>query len=69
MKAFVAATVLALVAVPACSEKKAPEVSGIGKYKFTTTKLRHVKDGNCQPTELSDGRKGTWCFSLPGFKL
>lgn len=67
--AAVALAAAALFALAACGEKKAPAVSGIGKYKFTTTKLKHVRDGNCQPTELSDGRKGTWCFSLPGFKI
>ena len=67
--AALAALTLGASALVACSEPKAPEVSGIGKYKFTTTTLKNVKDGACQPTDLSDGRKGTWCFSLPGFKL
>lgn len=61
---------LALVAsLAACGEKKEPAVSGIGKYKFTTTKLKNVHEGQCQPTQLDDGRKGTWCFQLPGFKV
>ena len=64
-----AAIALAVVALVGCSEKKANNISGVGKYKFTTTTLADAKEGNCQPTELSDGRKATWCFALPPFKL
>lgn len=54
----------------ACDKKSStPEVAGLGKYKFTTTTLGDVREGTCQPTELSDGRKGAWCFQLPGFKI
>jgi hypothetical protein len=45
----------------ACS--RAAEPSGIGRWRFTHTTLAEVTDGLCQPTELGDGRKGTWCFA------
>jgi hypothetical protein len=64
-----AALIAALLLTACSSSHKEPEVSGIGKYKFTTTKLKNVHEGQCQATELDDGRKGTWCFQLPGFKV
>ncbi len=50
-------------------ETKAPEFAGIGKYRFTKTTLADVKEGRCDPTELSDGRKATWCFALTPYKV
>ncbi len=52
----------------ACTEKP-PEFAGVGKYRFTKTTLGDVKDGVCQPTDLSDGRKAMWCFALPPYKV
>ncbi|MBS1118056.1 MAG: hypothetical protein H6Q90_284 [Deltaproteobacteria bacterium] len=51
-----------------CSDKS-PEFAGVGKYRFTKTTVADVKDGVCQPTELDDGRKATWCFALPPYKV
>ena len=59
---------VALLLLGAC-EKKAAEFSGLGKFRFTTTTLKAITDGVCQPTELSDGRKATWCFAQPPFKI
>jgi hypothetical protein len=28
-----------------------------------------IHDGQCNPTDLSDGRKAIWCFALPPFKV
>jgi hypothetical protein len=52
----------------ACSGRE-PEVSGVGRWRFTHTTLRDVNEGICQPTDLSDGRSGTWCFALTPFKI
>lgn len=52
----------------ACSGRE-PEFSGIGKWRFTRTTLRDVNEGICQPTELGDGRKGTWCFALTPIRI
>lgn len=71
MKA-IALAVLAVAIVPglsACSGKKKNTVSGVGKYTFTKTTLKDAHDGNCQPTQLEDGRMATWCFALPPYKL
>jgi hypothetical protein len=64
------AGVLALAAFAAAAcEGKPPEPSGVGKWRFAHTTLADVKDGICQPTDLSDGRKGTWCFAQIPFKI
>jgi hypothetical protein len=60
--------VLLLAALAACSER-APEPSGIGPYTFGHTTAGSIHDGNCQPTELGDGRKAIWCFALPPIKV
>jgi len=59
---------LALVLVVACSDR-APEFSGIGQWRFTQSTLADAKHGRCQPEELADGRKGTWCFGNPPYQL
>jgi len=59
---------IALVVAAAC-EGKPGEVSGIGPYRFGHTTRGQVRDGICQPTDLNDGRKATWCFALPPFKV
>jgi hypothetical protein len=62
---------LVLVAVvlwAACGSKD-PEYTGIGPYRFGHTTRKDVRDGVCQPTDLSDGRKATWCFAVPPFKI
>ncbi len=61
------AALAALAAGPACSKKGDP--AGLGPWTFTKTTLGHAKKaGVCQPTELADGRKATWCFGLQPIK-
>ena len=60
--------VLALVGLGGCESRPA-EPTGIGPYVFGHTTLGQIHDGSCQPTDLSDGRKATWCFALPPFKV
>lgn len=43
-----------------CS-KPAKDIAGIGPWSITKTRL-HSATGRCQPTDLPDGRKGSWCF-------
>ncbi|HEX4417369.1 MAG TPA: hypothetical protein VH165_05690 [Kofleriaceae bacterium] len=64
--AAIAATGLALTG--ACDHKE-PEFAGVGKWRFGHTTLHDATGGICQPTDLNDGRKGTWCFALPPFKI
>jgi hypothetical protein len=54
--------------IAACNSSK-PEVTGLGPYSFTKTTRGKIHDGVCQPTELTDGRKATWCFALPPIKV
>ncbi|HET9626349.1 MAG TPA: hypothetical protein VFP84_33540 [Kofleriaceae bacterium] len=63
------AGVVALGLALAACDGKPPEPSGVGKWRFTHTTLADVKDGICQPTDLSDGRKATWCFAQTPFKI
>ena len=56
-----------VAALVACG--KEPEPSGIGPYIFGKTTVASIHDGNCQPTELRDGRKVVWCMALPPFKV
>jgi len=60
---------LAGAMLSAACEGKPPEPSGVGKWRFTHTTLKDVTDGICQPTDLNDGRKGTWCFAQVPFKI
>jgi len=59
---------LALGVGLAC-EGRAPEFAGVGKWTFTRTTLHDVTSGICQPTDLNDGRKGTWCFAQTPFRI
>lgn len=52
----------------ACKGRKG-EPAGLGYYIFGRTTRASVHDGICQPTELTDGRKATWCFALPPVKV
>jgi hypothetical protein len=52
----------------ACKARKA-EPAGLGPYRFGTTTRANIHNGICQPTELTDGRKATWCFALPPIKV
>lgn len=62
-----AAALLALLA--ACSDRKA-EPAGVGRWTFTRSTLGDAKKaGRCQPADLEDGRKATWCFGLQPYKI
>src|SRR5262249_21720159 len=50
-------------------EGRQPEFAGVGRWRFTHTTLKDVTEGICQPTELGDGRKGTWCFAQTPFRI
>lgn len=65
-----AALVIAALAagMTACKARKA-EPAGLGPYRFGTTTRASIHGGICQPTELTDGRKATWCFALPPIKV
>jgi hypothetical protein len=62
-----AAALAVLAALVACSRD--PEFAGVGKWRFTHTQLHDVNEGVCQPADLNDGRKGTWCFALTPFRI
>jgi len=64
----IAVLVLAVAAFGAC-DAKSGSVTGLGHYVFGHTTRGSVHDGICQPTDLNDGRKATWCFALPPFKV
>lgn len=53
---------------PAC-RSRAPEFDGIGDWRFTHTTRKDVTGGLCQPTDLNDGRKGTWCFAQQPIRI
>jgi hypothetical protein len=59
---------LVLVLALGCEAPK-PEPSGIGRWRFGHSVKKHARDGVCQPTELTDGRKATWCFAMPPYKI
>ena len=61
---MIAAAVLAGAA--ACKQK--PEFAGVGPWHLKKTLLRHAT-GRCEPTDLPDGRKGTWCFGQPALRV
>jgi hypothetical protein len=44
------------------------EILGFGPWKVGKTE-RSQATGVCQPTELPDGRTGTWCFRQPAFPV
>ena len=60
---------VAWAAVVVGCDKKKGEFDGVGKWRFGHSVRKHVKDGVCQPTDLSDGRKATWCFANAPFKI
>ena len=49
-----------------CSRKT--EYAGLGPWHVKRTVLRDAT-GRCEPTDLPDGRKGTWCYGQPGLRL
>jgi len=62
------AAVLGVALIAACGSRE-PEIDGVGRFRFGHTTLREITDGICQPTELNDGRKGTWCFAQTPMKI
>lgn len=58
---------VAVVAVAACTSPP-PEYDGIGTWKVTRTTLKDAT-GRCDPTDLPDGRKGSYCFGQTPIKL
>lgn len=64
-----ALAVAGIAALAGGCKKDAPEFAGVGKYRFGHTTLADAKGGICQPTDLNDGRKATWCFALPPYKI
>ena len=54
--------------VAGCNGHKV-DPSGLGPYVFGRTTVASIHDGNCQPTQLRDGRQATWCFALPPIKV
>lgn len=68
---FAALGVLAMsLAVALGSCKRTIDTTGIGRWSITrTTKADAAAAGVCQPTELPDGRAGTWCFGMPSIKI
>lgn len=44
------------------------EYLGVGPWKVGKTQRKDAT-GICQPTELPDGRAGTWCFRQPPFGI
>jgi hypothetical protein len=57
-----------LLVLAACDGRKG-EPRGLGPYQFGKMTRASIHDGVCQPTELTDGRKATWCFALPPIKV
>ncbi|HUS33013.1 MAG TPA: hypothetical protein VMZ53_31135 [Kofleriaceae bacterium] len=51
-----------------CKPRKT-EPNGVANYRFGKTTRANIFEGICQPTELTDGRKATWCFALPPLKV
>jgi hypothetical protein len=45
-----------------------PEYDGIGIWKVTRTTLKNAT-GRCTPTDLPDGRKGSYCFGQTPLKI
>ena len=64
----VVALTIAGLAMTGCEGRKA-EPSGIGHLRFGATTRANIHQAVCQPTELTDGRKATWCFALPPIKV
>ena len=65
--------VLSFSVLAACGDKKDKEHVGVKKLKVTTTTLKDTREptpeGRCLASDLTDGRKGTWCTGLVGMKV
>ena len=60
-RAAVIGVAAAALALAGCRDKE-PAYAGIGPWRFTRSQLSDVTAGRCQPTDLQDGRRATWCF-------
>jgi hypothetical protein len=67
--ARVKALVVAALALAACGSAGSADYTGVANWQFGQTTLADVTRGRCEPTDLKDGRKGTWCFGNPPFKV
>jgi hypothetical protein len=67
MKPMKPALVLGVLGVVACASPP-PEYDGIGIWKVSKTTLKDAT-GRCEPTDLPDGRKGSFCFGQTPIKL
>ena len=61
--------IIAAIVVVASGSSKEAEFNGVGKWRFGNSTLKSATEGICQPTDLNDGRKGTWCFAQTPFKI
>jgi len=52
----------------ACGDRPR-ELAGFGPWNVPKTTVGMVKGGRCDPTDLPDGRKGVYCFGVPGLQL
>lgn len=57
----------ALLFLPGC-DRRDRSYAGIGTYQVGKTTLADAS-GRCEPTELPDGRKGTWCYLQPALTI
>ena len=60
--------VTALVTGATACRKRAKEIAGIGPWSVTRTTLASAT-GRCEPTDLPDGRKGTWCYGQQPLRI
>jgi hypothetical protein len=65
---LVGLAVIASAGILGGCDRKPAELSGIGPWSVARTHLADAS-GRCEPTELPDGRKGTWCFGQPPLKI
>lgn len=56
--------VVAAIALAAAGCERKPELAGIGRYHVGKLTLAKAP-GRCEPTDLPDGRKGSWCYAQP----
>ncbi len=62
--------VLGLVLGAGCKKPSAERVAtGLGNWDVPHATARQVKDGRCDPVDLNDGRRGVWCYGLPGPRM
>jgi hypothetical protein len=67
MNKLVLLALVTTVFVAGCNSPP-PEYDGIGIWKVSRTTLKDAT-GRCEPTDLPDGRKGSYCFGQAPLKL